>query len=326
MPASLGRHKLLHERLEQFTKMFHGLEQGDARALHRTRVASRRLREVLPVLQLEAGLAHKLNRRLRKVTERLGIVRELDVLLLLVGELRHVGRHDQAALSRLAEVFTEENEKARERLFAKLPLTELQRVANKLGRVALGAEPDGSHRDGEEPRGWRWTIDTRVARRASSLSQAIHEAGAVYLPDRLHLVRIALKKLRYVFELSEEASGAGVASPRARRREGPAKSESAGARPPDRASDLQTLARAQDVLGRMHDVQVLIDRVRQLQASLTPPDLTMWHGFDELVTSLEDECRRLHARFMRMRPAIQRVCDRVGARAQTGSVRRAAAS
>ena len=50
--------------------MLHGVEGGDVRALHRTRVASRRLREVLPVLQLDPDMAHKLGRRLRKITQR----------------------------------------------------------------------------------------------------------------------------------------------------------------------------------------------------------------------------------------------------------------
>ena len=39
----------------RFTQMLQGLDEGDARALHQTRVASRRLREMLPVLQVEPG-------------------------------------------------------------------------------------------------------------------------------------------------------------------------------------------------------------------------------------------------------------------------------
>ena len=48
---------------------------------------------------------------------------------------------------------------------------------------------------------------TRVARRAASLKAAIDEAGAVYLPERLHAVRIAVKKLRYAVELEHEIAG-----------------------------------------------------------------------------------------------------------------------
>src|SRR4029077_2898796 len=83
MPTS-QRYDLLNPRLERFTRMLHGLADGDVRALHRTRVAARRLREILPVLELDPDVARRLGRRLRKVTERLGVVLELDVLASLI--------------------------------------------------------------------------------------------------------------------------------------------------------------------------------------------------------------------------------------------------
>jgi hypothetical protein len=86
------RYDLLRKRAERFTRLLHEVEHGDVRAIHRTRVASRRLREVLPVLRLDTGTTDWLNRRLRKVTERLGPVRELDVLAATIEELRLSGR------------------------------------------------------------------------------------------------------------------------------------------------------------------------------------------------------------------------------------------
>jgi len=84
--------------------MLHGLEDGDVRAVHRTRVASRRLREVLPILQLDPEVSEKLSRRLRKVTQRLGVVRELDVLLALIDELAGSDRYPTTALARVGRV------------------------------------------------------------------------------------------------------------------------------------------------------------------------------------------------------------------------------
>src|ERR1700674_3350724 len=115
MPGSKRRYDLLHKRLEQFTRMLHGLNEGDVRALHRTRVASRRLREILPVLQVDADVARRLGRRLRKVTRRLGAVRELDVLGLLTDELQESGRYDGQAVRRLAFVIGGERARARDR-------------------------------------------------------------------------------------------------------------------------------------------------------------------------------------------------------------------
>jgi CHAD domain-containing protein len=148
-------------------------------------------------------------------------------------------------------------------------------------------------------RAWRWALDARVARRAAALERAIDAAGSVYLPERLHAVRIALKKLRYGAELAAEAS----------------------ARPDGRS--LRTLKQAQALLGRMHDLQVLIDRVRSVQAALTPPDVTRWRDLDMLVASLERSCRSLHARYVRDRSAFVDVCGRLTAHRADTRARRA---
>jgi CHAD domain-containing protein len=268
--------------------MLQGVEEGDVRALHRTRVASRRLREVLPVLQLDHDVARKLGRRLRKITERLGTVREFDVLLGVIDELKESGRYPRAALARVAANIGEDRSRARERLLAKVSIDELRRVAAKLSRAV---EKDASPREGgTAKRSWRWAIDARVARRAATLAVVISDAGAVYLTERLHAVRIAVKKLRYALELATEAEDV-KSSP-----------------------DLKQLRRAQDVLGRLHDLEVLIDRARDVQASLTPPDLTAWHELNGLVVALEEDCRRLHGRYMHDHDALLALSTRLSGR------------
>jgi len=286
MSASRRRYKLLQKRLDQFTRMLHGLGEGDVRALHRTRVASRRLREMLPVLQLRPDLAERLGRRLRKVTERLGAVRELDVLAALVVELQDSGRYDSQVLRRVASFIADERVRGRARLGAKLPTRELDRIARKLEKVG------GDLRDRKPSRGWQWAVDARVSRRAETLTAALDAAGSIYLPERLHDVRIALKKLRYAVEVAGDA--AGVRS----------------------SPDIRTLKRNQDVLGRLHDVQVLVERIHRMQSALAQPDLTTWHKIDTLVASLENDCRRLHAKFMRQRSGIRAICERVSRAAE----------
>jgi hypothetical protein len=68
----------------------------------------------------------------------------------------------------------------------------------------------------------------------------------------------------------------------------------------------------------MQDLQVLIERVRGLQSSLTPPDPAAWRELDALVTALEHSCRRLHARYVRERTALTLLCDRLVARSSSG--------
>src|SRR5258706_14487703 len=198
------RHDLLRRRLERFTRMLQGVEDGDVDALHRTRVASRRLREVLPVLQLDPDVARKLNRRLRKITDRLGKVREYDVLLAVLDDLKKVGRYPKAALPRVAAHMGETRAHARQRLLEKVSMHSLHRVAAKLEKIARTLESSSESR-ATARHSWRWAIDARVARRASTLAVAIADAGAVYLAERLHVVRIGVKKLRYAVELAADA-------------------------------------------------------------------------------------------------------------------------
>ncbi len=278
--------------------MLHGVGKGDERALHRTRVASRRLRELLPVLQLEGKVAGELGRRLRKVIQRLGRIRELDVTLMLVEELKTAGDYDADALERVGSAIRQERERAREELLAKWPAREIRRVGSKLADLADTLE-SSDNRSQAVTRGLRWAVDARIHRRGSELKAAIEDAGAVYLPERLHAVRIALKKFRYAVELASE-----IASDKRLR------------------TDLRLLKRNQDLLGRWHDRQVLIERARHVQASLTPPSASGVRRLDRLVTMLENDCRRLHARYIRESGAIVAVCDRIGLR-MPGPARRA---
>ena len=300
MPASRHRYDLLRKRLDLFTRMLAGVADGDACALHRTRVATRRLRELLPILQLDNDLARKLGRRLRRVTTRLGSVRELDVLILLLDELHESGRYHEGGLSRITTAVAHERDERRKKLETKLPSAELRRMADKLEDVAdeLEAAPRTSTRRSEAAS--RWAVDARMARRAERLVRTMREAGAVYLPERLHAVRISVKKLRYAAELAADISAE------------------------KKSPDLRTLRHSQDVLGRMHDFQVLIDRVRQIQAA-TGSDLRAERELEAIVDTLENDCRRLHARYVRERTALGALCARLLARLPaTTPARRAA--
>jgi CHAD domain-containing protein len=283
------RHDLLRGRLERFTRTLQGVEDGDVDALHRARVASRRLREVLPVLQLDRDVARKLNRRLRKITDRLGNVREYDVLLGVLTELKKAARYPKAALPRVAAYIGDNHAHPRQRLLEKVQMGELHRIASKLEKVARTLEGSSDNRVTAR-HSWRWAIDARVARRASTLAAAIADAGAVYLAERLHVVRIAVKKLRYALELAADADH--VKS----------------------TPDLKQLRRSQDILGRLHDLQVLVDRAREVQGSLAPPDLNARRELDVLVVALEEDCRHLHGRYMQDRDALLALCARLSGR------------
>ena len=297
MPAAATRSELLRKRVDQFTRVLDTVEKGDVRSLHLARVASRRMRELVPMLQLDRSVSRKLRRRLRKITSRLGTVRELDVLLIQIDELHVSGRTGGGGLGRVAVRVSKARDEARKRLSEEMPIRDMARLARKLERVGDQlAEKEGSSSKATV-RNWRWAIEARVAKRASRLAAAMTDAGALYLPDRLHTVRIAVKRLRYAVELSTEAAGARG------------------------GADARVLKRGQDVLGRLHDVQTLVDQVRQTQASLAPPNVTVWRELDKLVTSLEDDCRRLHGRYMRIRDDLTALTERRGEQAQASADR-----
>lgn len=297
MSASRRRYDLLQKRLEQFTRMLQALGEGDLLAMHRTRVASRRLREILPLLEVPHATTERLARRLKAVTVELGEVRELGVLARLVAELQDSGQFDSRVLWRIEHALAAAHAESRERLFTRLPVEDIERLGRKLAKVGRALK------DEKPSRGWQWAIDARVSRRAANLVTALDAAGAIYLQERLHVVRIALKKFRYALEISADAAGV------------------------TRSPDTRTLKRHQDTLGHLHDLQLLIDRIRGLQPALATPDLTVWKKIDAVIVGLEDECRRLHAKFARQQGEIRAICERaVRAAGSAPKPRRAAAS
>jgi CHAD domain-containing protein len=284
------RYSLFRRRLDAFTRKLGPIHEGDLEAVHSTRVASRRLRELLPILELDGETTRKLGRRLKNVTSRLGVVRELDVLMLMLQELDGNSRYSSTALKEVGAAVADARTAARQRLAGILPLAKMEGLASRLERAAHDLERDDQTRGTHGSRqAWVWALEARVGRRAVRVRSAIEAAGAVYVPTRLHEVRIALKKLRYGAELLAEA--------RCQRA----------------AADIAAFKNAQDVLGRLHDFEVLAARGRDVQMSLSPPDLTAWRELGSLVHAAEDDCRPLHARYMHDRIKLLAIADRMGA-------------
>jgi CHAD domain-containing protein len=293
MRESAQRFNLFQQRLDAFTRKLGRIHEGDLEAVHCTRVASRRLRELVPILELDSDTTRKLERRLRRVTRRLGAVRELDVLMLMLQEFEEDARYPSLALEEVGAAVVDARTAARQRLVAILPLAKMERLASRLERAARHLERDDQNVRAHRTPGWRqtwiWALEARVGRRAARVRSAIEAAGAVFVPSRLHDVRIALKKLRYAAEVLAEARGQRS------------------------TADLAAFKDAQEVLGRLHDFEVLAERGRAMQASLSPPDLPVWRALGSLVHAAEDDCRPLHARYMHDRNKLLAIADRLGA-------------
>jgi CHAD domain-containing protein len=284
---------LFRKRLDAFADELPGVEQGRVEARHRARVASRRLRELLPLLGLGRQATRKLNRGLRTVTQDLGPARELDVLSLVIQELQRDPRYSPAALERLSTAVARARGEACERLAVKLPAAKLERLAEKLDRAVkrVQTDDDATSRRASASgptKAWVWALDARLARRAARVRSAIDVAGAIYVPANIHEVRIALKKLRYAAELSRDAGCRTV------------------------AADLATLKTGQDLLGRLHDLEGLVGWARDVQAALSQDEPAADRELGSLLHAIETDCRQLHARYVRDRAKLIAIADRMG--------------
>jgi CHAD domain-containing protein len=254
---------------------------GDDKGVHQARVASRRLREAVPVLA--GGLKHsrKARRKIRRLTRALGTVRELDVCLHLLDELAGSDELSRPALQDVRLHVIAERDRRREDMLARLADVDAEKLERRLKSVTEAVALDKSQ-------AWRQTLGKRLIKRAKRLGVAIDNAGQLYAPERLHQVRIATKKLRYGLELAAD-SGVAAAAPLVR-----------------------SLKRAQEMLGRLNDLQVLQTHVAAVQAE--PVGRSVPHeGLAAIDGRIEEECRRLHGRFIGQAEGLRETVDAVPA-------------
>ena len=83
MNTSTSRDRLWRKRLNELSAVWPDFVSGRTGGLHKTRVASRRIREALPIVGATASPAKvkKLSKKMRALTRSLGPIRELDVEL-----------------------------------------------------------------------------------------------------------------------------------------------------------------------------------------------------------------------------------------------------
>jgi CHAD domain-containing protein len=264
---------LLLRRARELRRHLPSAIQGNDEGVHQARVASRRLREAVPVLAGASKTRRKAERKIRRVTEALGTVREMDVTVQILDEfVRRPGMPRDAVEDVRAHVIAE-RDRRRAVMLDRLKRVDANKLDRRLEEVAVDLPLAALHE-------WRDTLVSRVGQRAGRLADAIHVAGQMYAPEHLHAIRIATKKLRYTLELVADARVSAV-------------------RPL-----LGTLKRAQDTLGRLHDLQIIEHHVAAVQA--VPPARRGADdgGLDVIAATLADECRHLHARYIKQVPAL----------------------
>jgi CHAD domain-containing protein len=266
---SLAVKRAFARRVRALERELPGALDHDVDALHRSRVASRRLRAILPVLGLgpmadDEPVAGSMKKRIRRLTRSLGSVRELDVAIGILGEVEQAHADLAEVVAEAKAGVEEERRSRREAMAVQLEEIGAQTLA---GDLAMLEERVGQ----ESPAARSASLRHRLERRVDRLEAAIETAGALYAFDRLHLVRIAVKQLRYTLELIHEFGGV-----------------------PTKRS-VSTLRRFQDLLGRQHDLEVVAGYVRRLGC------IGKGQFADEVqrvLGVLERETRELHAEYL----------------------------
>jgi CHAD domain-containing protein len=272
---------VLLERAKDLTRHLASAIKGDARGVHQGRVASRRLRESLPMAGRGAGqAAARARKSFRAITRALGPVRELDVALGHLDTGLEGIRIPPIAVERVRAHVRAERERRRERMLAKLERVDLEDAIGRVERVAKASEAQGVTSFSAA------RLATRARGRASDLAAAIDRAGTLYHPDRLHTVRIATKKLRYALEV---VSSTGLA---------------------DTAAPLRSLRRMQALLGDIHDYQVLLEHVGAVRDA-TPKGTPGAAGLKAMAAAYDRECRKLHAAYLKQAPPLAAAADRL---------------
>ena len=264
---------LLLRRARDLERHLPAAVAGDDVGVHQARVASRRLREAVPVLAADTKTRKKAERKIRRLTQALGTVREMDVTVQILDEFARGPGIPRDALEDVRGHVIAERDRRRATMLDRLRRVNTAKLSRRLEEVAIMIP-------GATLGEWRGTLVVRVGQRARRLRDAIQHAGRVYAAEQLHLVRIAVKKLRYALELVADSRLAPV-------------------RPL-----VNTLKRAQETLGRLHDLQVIEHHVAAVQA--LPPTRRGGDdgGLDIIARMLADECRHIHARYVKQVPAL----------------------
>jgi CHAD domain-containing protein len=269
--------RAVKQRLEALENGLEASLETDPEGLHKARVATRRVREALPLV----APPHTLNplsdfrHEVRIATRALGGVREMDVALTLVDEVRTEEPDLEHALDLVRTALTEQRQARVERMRRDLDAGRLRHesksVAEHLDEFAGDARPTEQ-------------LALRLTARITAIRRAVAEAGLLYAPERLHRIRLAAKKLRYALELAGDMR---VASTKRL---------------------VTEIKRMQERLGLLHDLETVARVARQALGQPDAPDAA-----PRTLAVLEARIRAQHADYLVHRDRFLEVIDRATA-------------
>lgn len=285
---------VVNGHIQELVAHLPAIRHGESEAIHQGRVATRRLSEVLPLLWVShPDEATRLRRLARTMRRRLGRVRELDIIRAQLQSLEERVPLAIIAIAQARVALGAKQERRRRRLIKaleKVKVDRLRSLSGRDGRLLARLRPYATAKAA------RRVLRTRIGEHADAVVSAIDRSADLYLPDRLHAVRIAVKKLRYSVEAAEVI---------------------ALWRPPRLLRDLRQI---QERLGAVQDQQVLLDALDDLAADASGRDATALNAV--VKGDLVREYERYVARVERLR-LICAACQRFASRRAPAERRRA---
>lgn len=211
--VSLGREPLTKVGLEALDTQLARIsdfvdpicDESDAEDIHQMRVATRRLRTMAHLLETTPAFRHRRVHRLRKqfqpLADRLGGVRDLDILLETLADYEHsIEAVDESSEthSALREDIEERREKALKRLRKMLRLPKTQRLLDHPDKIAQRLV---AHNQNAQQMLVRHVAGSALWSRYEAILRFEAEVDGAAEARQLHPLRIACKHLRYALEL-----------------------------------------------------------------------------------------------------------------------------
>ena len=268
--AEAGR-AVLHEHFQKLQKAAPVAHEGsDTEGVHDMRVATRRLRASLQILEetvYQPKVTHRYRRQLRGLAESLGRVRDNDVFLEHLEHYRAtLSEEGQAGLEPLRQGILDRQARNRKAMLKTLDSAKTRKMLHRLEEFVTtpGAgllRPTG---DGNEshPTLVRHFVTSTVWRRYEEVLAYETRVGPITPVAVLHRLRVASKRLRYSLEFFQDALPSAVKTLH------------------------KQLVDLQDQLGAMHDHQVAIELCESF-LKINPTDTALQAYQDQRATDLE---------------------------------------
>jgi CHAD domain-containing protein len=264
---------LLGERLQKAAKEVKPAAKGDPDGVHDLRVAIRKIRAAVSVLEetiLDEGALEKEDEKLSRLFSALGGVRDHDVLALGVKRNAKREKLDKKGTARLRDQLDDQGKRASKKLRALMRAEDPRRLLKKVRRKAKRAfAKAGPHGDDHRVLVRHFAPSVLLRRYEMVLAfEAIMPASV----DELHRLRVAVKKLRYAVDFFGEALGR------------------------DAGHLDKSLQTAQDQLGDLHDHHVACEAVAKVEGK-RPPKAKEKKALATLRRADAAEMKRLRATF-----------------------------